>query len=63
MAIYSTKDFSRLLGTPGFSDALLKQHFELYAGYVKNANALEEELEAAAPATTTGTTTSKARAS
>ena len=50
MADYSTKDFSRLLGTPGFSDALLKQHFELYAGYVKNANALHDELAAASPA-------------
>jgi Fe-Mn family superoxide dismutase len=50
MAIYSTKDFSRLLGTPGFSDAILKQHFELYAGYVKNANALCDELASAAPA-------------
>jgi Fe-Mn family superoxide dismutase len=46
MTLYSTKDFSRLIGTPGFSDALLKQHFELYAGYVKNANALHDELEA-----------------
>ncbi len=50
MAIYSTKDFSRLLGTRGFSDSLLKQHFELYAGYVKNANALDDELSAASPA-------------
>ena len=50
MALYSTKDFSRLLGTPGFSDALLKQHFELYAGYVKNTNALHDELEASSPA-------------
>jgi Fe-Mn family superoxide dismutase len=50
MALYSTKDFSRLLGTPGFSDGLLKQHFELYAGYVKNANALHDELEASSPA-------------
>jgi Fe-Mn family superoxide dismutase len=50
MALYSTKDFSRLLGTPGFSDPLLKQHFELYAGYVKNANALSDELEASSPA-------------
>ena len=50
MANYSTKDFSRLLGTTGFSDALLKQHFELYAGYVKNANALQAELAAASPA-------------
>lgn len=50
MANYLAKDFSRLLGTPGFSDALLKQHFELYAGYVKNANALHDELAAAPPA-------------
>jgi superoxide dismutase, Fe-Mn family len=50
MAIYSAKDFSRLLGTPGFSDALLKQHFELYAGYVKNVNALHDELGASSPA-------------
>ncbi|MFI5119438.1 MAG: superoxide dismutase [Thermoanaerobaculia bacterium] len=50
MALYSTKDFSRLLGTPGFSDGLLKQHFELYAGYVRNANGLHAELEASAPA-------------
>jgi Fe-Mn family superoxide dismutase len=44
MALYSTVDFSGLLGTPGFSNGLLKQHFELYAGYVKNANALHDEL-------------------
>ncbi len=50
MALYSTQDFSRLLGTPGFSDKLLKQHFELYAGYVKNANALHDELAASSPA-------------
>ena len=50
MALYTAKDFTRLLGTPGFSDALLKQHFELYGGYVKNANAVHDELEAAAPA-------------
>ena len=50
MALYSAKDFTGLLGTPGFSDALLKQHFELYGGYVKNVNALHDELEAATPA-------------
>ena len=49
MALYSAQDFTRLLGTPGFSDALLTQHFELYRGYVKNANALHDELEAATP--------------
>ncbi|MDL2716269.1 MAG: Fe-Mn family superoxide dismutase [Acidobacteriota bacterium] len=50
MALYSAKDFTRLIGTPGFSDALLRQHFELYSGYVKNANALLHELGAASPA-------------
>jgi superoxide dismutase, Fe-Mn family len=50
MALYSTRDFSRLFGTPGFSDALLKQHFDLYAGYVKNVNALHSELDASSPA-------------
>ncbi|MEO8587664.1 MAG: Fe-Mn family superoxide dismutase [Acidobacteriota bacterium] len=50
MALYSAKDFTWLLGTPGFSDALLRQHFELYNGYVKNANALHDELGAASPA-------------
>jgi Fe-Mn family superoxide dismutase len=33
------KDFSYLLGTlNGISDELLKQHFQLYEGYVKNFN-------------------------
>ena len=31
-------------GTPGFSAQLLKNHFTLYQGYVKNVNALREEL-------------------
>ncbi len=39
-----------MLGTPGFSDAILKQHFELYAGYVKSTNDLLDELHASAPA-------------
>lgn len=42
--MYTVKDFSALLGTPGFSDALLKNHFTLYEGYVKNTNALIEVL-------------------
>ncbi len=50
MALYRAKDFTRILGTPGFSDGLLAQHFELYGGYVKNANALHDELEASSPA-------------
>jgi Fe-Mn family superoxide dismutase len=42
--IYSPKDFSRLKGMPGFSDQALDLHFTLYQGYVKNTNALLENL-------------------
>jgi len=45
---YQSKNFDYLLGTPGFSDQLLKNHFTLYQGYVKNVNALAAELEALA---------------
>lgn len=41
---YVAQDFSRLLGMEGFSDALLKQHFTLYQGYVKNSNLLLQKL-------------------
>jgi superoxide dismutase, Fe-Mn family len=41
---YSPKDFSRLKGIPGFSDQALDLHFTLYQGYVKNTNALLEDL-------------------
>ncbi len=43
---YQPKDFSSLLGVPGFSDTMLNNHFTLYQGYVKNVNALMEKLEA-----------------
>jgi len=43
---YQAKDYSRLLGTPGFSDQLLKNHFTLYQGYVNNTNKLVETLKA-----------------
>jgi len=39
------KDFSRLLGMDGFSDNLLKDHFALYEGYVKNVNLLHDLSE------------------
>jgi Fe-Mn family superoxide dismutase len=42
---FAARDFTPLLGMPGFSEELLKNHFELYQGYVKNANALLTELE------------------
>jgi Fe-Mn family superoxide dismutase len=41
---YVAKDFSFLLGMPGFSDTLLKNHFTLYQGYVTNTNKVMELL-------------------
>lgn len=42
---YEAKDYTRLLGTQGFSDTLLNNHFTLYKGYVDNTNKLMEELK------------------
>ena len=42
--MYTAKKFESLIGTPGFSDTLLTNHFGLYEGYVKNTNALDEKL-------------------
>jgi Fe-Mn family superoxide dismutase len=42
---YEAKDFSELLGTEGFSDELLNNHFKLYQGYVANTNKLVELLQ------------------
>jgi len=41
---YETKDFSHLLGLPGFSDTMLQNHFKLYEGYVANTNKLIEKI-------------------
>jgi len=41
---YTAKDFSYLIGMPGFSDALLNNHFTLYQGYVANTNKLLDTL-------------------
>jgi Fe-Mn family superoxide dismutase len=41
---YVAKDYSSLLGMPGFSDELLQMHFKLYEGYVKNSNELLAKL-------------------
>ncbi len=40
--MYTAKNFDHLLGTPGFSDTLLKNHFTLYEGYVKNCNLIHD---------------------
>jgi len=42
---YEVKDYSKLIGMQGFSDALLKNHFTLYQGYVTNTNKVLETLE------------------
>ena len=41
---YAAKDFSQLLGMEGFSEAILKNHFALYQGYVTNTNKLMDML-------------------
>lgn len=37
---YEVRDFSHLIGMEGFDNNLLKMHFTLYRGYVKNTNLL-----------------------
>lgn len=49
--MYEVKSFDNLLGTEGFSDTLLNNHFTLYQGYVSNTNKLVEELKTAQPGT------------
>lgn len=44
MTTYTPKDFSSLLGTEGFSDTLLTNHFTLYEGYVNNTNTLLKKI-------------------
>src|SRR3970040_1862082 len=51
--MYEAKNFDHLLGTPGFSDTLLKNHFTLYQGYVANTNKLADLLKTAEPGTPT----------
>jgi Fe-Mn family superoxide dismutase len=41
---FTAKDYSYLIGMKGFSDQLLKNHFKLYEGYVKNAQLLLDNL-------------------
>jgi Fe-Mn family superoxide dismutase len=42
---YVAKDYSKLIGMKGFSEALLKNHFTLYQGYVTNTNKVLEAIE------------------
>jgi Fe-Mn family superoxide dismutase len=41
---YTAKDYSKLVGLPGFSETLLKNHFTLYQGYVTNTNKVLDTL-------------------
>jgi Fe-Mn family superoxide dismutase len=41
---YKQHAFDHLTGLEGLSDAQVKEHLDLYAGYVKNVNTLNEEL-------------------
>lgn len=41
---YEAKNYEKLLGIPGISDNLLKNHFTLYQGYVTNTNKLIDSL-------------------
>ena len=52
---YQPKNFDHLLGTPGFGDTLLKNHFTLYRGYVASTNKLLDGLAEMTKADKTGT--------
>lgn len=43
--MYEAKNFESLLGTEGFSDVLLRNHFTLYEGYVSNTNKVSDLLK------------------
>ena len=45
--MYEAKKFEHLLGIEGLSDNLLQSHFGLYEGYVKNTNAVLDQLKKA----------------
>lgn len=40
--MFKAKKYDHLFKTPGFSEELLKNHFQLYEGYIKSANQLNE---------------------
>ncbi|NLW34113.1 MAG: superoxide dismutase [Syntrophorhabdus aromaticivorans] len=42
--MYTTKDYSKLIGMEGFSETLIKNHFTLYQGYVTNTNKVLDTL-------------------
>jgi len=53
---YQAKDYTALIGMPGFSETLLKNHFTLYQGYVTNTNKVTDALSALLKESKTATT-------
>jgi Fe-Mn family superoxide dismutase len=43
--MFEPMNFDRLMGTQGFSDTLMKNHFTLYQGYVTNSNKLMDAFK------------------
>jgi Fe-Mn family superoxide dismutase len=43
--MYQPQNYAHLIGTPGFSEQLLTNHFTLYQGYVTNTNKLADQLK------------------
>ena len=41
---YEVKNYDNLIGIPGLSESLLRNHFALYQGYVNNVNKLIDTL-------------------
>ena len=52
---YQAKDYGSLIGMEGFSEALLKNHFTLYQGYVANTNKVMGLLDEMLKTDKTGT--------
>ena len=42
---YTAREYARLIGMEGFGEALLKNHFTLYQGYVTNTNKMLDTLD------------------
>src|SRR3989344_8092460 len=53
--VYEAINFDNLIGTKGFSDKLLQNHFKLYQGYVANTNKLIDILKKLLDEEKTGT--------
>ncbi|MEK7623220.1 MAG: superoxide dismutase [Patescibacteria group bacterium] len=43
--LFEPQNFDHLIGTQGFSDTLMKNHFTLYQGYVTNTNKLTDAFK------------------